>query len=88
VLAAEIESSGRVTGVMIPRSALVRSDGMACVYLRLSEDEFVRRTVVATRIRQDGWFVTSGFEPGDEVVTAGAGSLLAVERSGEMAEDD
>jgi hypothetical protein len=88
VLAAEIESDHRVAGVMIPRGALVRADGSTWAYLRLADDEFVRRQVVEPRIRPDGWFVATGFEAGDEVVTQGAGSLLAVERGDESGEDD
>jgi len=88
VLAAEIDSNRRVTGVIIPRSALVRSDGATWAYLRMAGGEFLRRQVVAPDIRPDGWFVATGFEPGDQVVTQGAGSLLAVERSGETGEDD
>lgn len=88
VLAAELESGRRVVGVTIPRSALVRSDGATWVYLLIADNELLRRQVLAPRIREDGWLVESGFEPGDELVVQGAGSLLAVERSGELPEDD
>ncbi len=88
VLAAEIDSDSPVEGVMIPRSALVRADGATWAYLRVADDEFLRRQVVEPTMRADGWFVATGFAAGDEVVSQGAGSLLAVERSGESAEDD
>lgn len=88
VLAAEIDSGRSQTGVMLPRSALVRIDGASWVYLRRSADTFARREVVGARMHNDGWFVSADFAPGDDIVDAGAGSLLAVERSGEAVDDD
>jgi len=88
VLAAEIIDAKNQDGVILPRSALVRIDGMTWVYLRRSRDEFVRREVIGPRMRNDGWFVSTGFVPGEEVVDTGAGSLLAVERGGEPVDDD
>jgi len=88
VLAAEIESGEVRDGVILPRSALVRVDGFDWVYLRISDDEFLRRKVVGARMQSDGWFVSSGFKPGDDIVDSGAGSLLAVERGGEATDDD
>jgi len=37
--------------------------------------------VIEPRMENAGWFVSTGFAPGDEVVATGAGSLLAIERS-------
>jgi hypothetical protein len=34
------------------------------------------------------WFVTQGFSAGDNLVVAGAGSVLGVERADESAEAD
>lgn len=88
VLAAEVIGSGNRQGTVLPRTALVRIDGLTWVYLRRGKDEFLRREVVGPRMQNDGWFVSTGFAPGDEVVDTGAGSLLAVERGGEGADDD
>ena len=88
ILAAELESGALLSGVILPRSALVRADGFSWVYLRISDDEFLRRKVVGARIQSDGWFVSSGFAPGDDIVDTGAGSLLAVERSSDATDDD
>lgn len=88
VVAAEMESGEVRDGVILPRSALVRVDGFDWVYLRISDDEFLRRRVDGARMQSDGWFVTSGFKPGDDIVDTGAGSLLAVERGGEATDDD
>jgi hypothetical protein len=88
VLAAEVASGETLTGVILPRSALVRVDGATWAYLRRGAGLFVRREVTAGRVQDDGWFVTTGFVAGDEIVSEGAGSLLAVERSDETADDD
>jgi len=88
VLAAQIDSGQILDGVILPRSALVRIDGSTWAYLRRGDDEFVRREVVGARMQSEGWFVSAGFAPGDEIVNAGAGSLLAVERGGEFEDDD
>lgn len=81
VLPARIDTGQLVTGVVLPRSALVRTEGATWVYLHRSGPDFVRRAVIEARMESDGWFVTEGFAPGDEIVDAGAGSLLAIERS-------
>jgi hypothetical protein len=88
VLAAEIVSTQTQAGVILPRSALVRIDGSTWAYLRRGKDRFIRREVIAPRMQNDGWFVSAGFTPADEIVDQGAGSLLAVERSGEAVDDD
>jgi len=92
VVAAEIDSGRRETGVIIPRSALVRTDGATWAYLQVADDRFERREVTGGRVVDAGWFLGSGFQAGERVVDHGAGSLLAVERVGRStataAEDD
>jgi len=80
MLPAEIATGRIMTGVVLPRSALIRTEGATWVYLHRGGDDFVRREVIEPRMENDGWFVSSGFAPSDEVVATGAGSLLAVER--------
>ncbi len=87
MLPAEIDTGRLMTGVVLPRNALIRTEGATWVYLRRGGDNFVRREVIEPRMQNDGWFVSSGFAPGDEVVDAGAGSLLAVERSAAGADE-
>jgi hypothetical protein len=80
MLPAEIATGWLMTGVVLPRSALIRAEGATWVYLHRGGDDFARREVIEPRMQNDGWFVSSGFAAGDEVVVNGAGSLLAVER--------
>jgi len=81
MLPAEIATGRTMTGVVLPRSALIRTEGATWVYLHRGGEDFVRREVIEPRMENAGWFVSAGFAPGDEVVAIGAGSLLAIERS-------
>lgn len=81
VFSGRIETEGKMTGVVIPRSALVRLDNAVWAYVRTGADDFRRRQIINPRPLQDGWFVADGFPPGIAVVTQGAGSLLALERA-------
>jgi len=87
MLPAEIATGRIMTGVVLPRSALIRMEGATWAYLHRGGEDFVRREVVEPRMESAGWFVSSGFAPGDEVVATGAGSLLAVERNGAATDD-
>lgn len=68
------------TGVLVPRSAIVRSGGRDWVFVALTEDTFERRPLDAVAPLPDGWFVPSGLSPDDRVVTAGAQVLLSEEQ--------
>jgi hypothetical protein len=70
---------GPEDGVLIPRSAIVRLEGVPWVYVRGSSEKFFRREVDPERLLERGWFVRSGFTPGDSVVVAGAQTLLSEE---------
>ncbi len=82
VFSGSIETGSKITGVVLPRSAIVRLDGSDWVYVRTGDESFERREVVDAHQMQDGWFVPAGFPPGTEVVVRGAGSLVALERKG------
>jgi hypothetical protein len=66
-------------GVIVPAAAVVLSESHYWCYLEKDEGHFVRTPVDTARPTADGYFVTSGFEPDDKVVTAAAGLLLAKE---------
>ena len=66
-------------GVIVPAAAVVLSESHYWCYLEKDEGHFVRTPVDTSRPTADGYFVTSGVEPDDKVVTAAAGLLLARE---------
>jgi hypothetical protein len=83
-----IFGGGAVNGVPIPRSAVIRLDGADWAYVQTGDAVFERREISGAVKAKDGWFVTQGFSAGDNLVVAGAGSLLGVERADESAEAD
>ena len=70
-------------GFAIPRSAVLRHDGRAWVYVQEEEEKFVRKPVTLdTPLDGDkGWFVAEGggIKADDLLVTTGAQSLLSEE---------
>jgi hypothetical protein len=66
-----------VSGVVIPASAAVLSDGRYWCYVEQQPGSFVRIAIDTTRPSADGYFVTAGVLPGDEIVITAAGLLLA-----------
>jgi hypothetical protein len=88
IVAAKIHTGRLLTGVLLSRESLIRVDGATWVYLSRGSGRYLRREVLQPAIQDAGWFVESRFEPGDLIVTQGAGSLFAVERSDEASEAD
>lgn len=73
-------ASGNATaGVLIPTSAVIWTQGTSCVYIEGEPGRFARRAVPLDSPAQAGWFVTSGFAPGERVVVSGAQLLLSEE---------
>lgn len=70
---------GSTPGLLIPERAVVWYGGQPWVYIRTAADRFTRRYVPATSPIDGGFFVTSGFHAGDEVVIRGAQLLLSEE---------
>ena len=68
-----------LNGVVMPRDAVVRTDGNAWVYVASSDEHFTRKEITLDHPVENGWFVTSGIVANDQVVTAGAQSLLSEE---------
>jgi hypothetical protein len=72
-----------LTGVIIPREAVVRVEGAGWVYvLNSAGDAFTRIEVALDRPTEAGWFVTKGVSSGDYVVVTGAQQLLSIELKG------
>jgi hypothetical protein len=67
------------SGVILPRSALVRRNSRVWAYAQTAPNIFVRREVHNYHPVSGGWFVASGFAPGDRIVAGGAAALLGIE---------
>jgi len=88
MLLARIPGPEHATGVLLPRSALIRKDSKVWAYVQTAPTSFVRREVADYQPVEQGWFVASGFAPGDQLVTAGAASLFAIEEPAAAADSD
>jgi hypothetical protein len=78
---AHIESSTRHSGVVLPRSAVVRFRGSDWAYVRTGPEVFERRLVRDPAPEEQGLFVAEGFAGGEEVVIGGAQALFAAEQT-------
>ncbi len=67
------------SGVVLPRSAIVRYSGEAWVYIQTAEEAFERRRAPAGEQTEKGSFVTEGFQAGEKIVVTGAQALLSTE---------
>ena len=76
------------SGVVIPNSAVVITEGRAWCFLEKKADKFVRRPVSLENPVDGGYLVKSGFAEGDKVVVRGAGHLLAREAGPGDDDDD
>ncbi len=87
-LLARLPAGPPVRGVLIPLSAIVWWRGDAWAYQQTAPQRFVRRLVPTGAPLPNGFFVSSGFSPGDRIVVRGAQALLSEEfRSQIQAED-
>lgn len=78
---AHINSASSTPGVIIPRPAVIRYQGLDWAYVRTSPDRFERRLMQDPAPVDKGLFVAGGFGPGEAVVVRGAAELFAVERA-------
>jgi cobalt-zinc-cadmium efflux system membrane fusion protein len=77
-----IAASDEHIGNFVPRAAVQRAGGMAFVFVRVSELEYEVRRVKLGTSGPEHLEVTSGLEPGEQVVTTGS-FLLKTETSKE-----
>jgi hypothetical protein len=66
-------------GVIVPSSAIVWWQGKAWAYSQIAPDRFARREVPTDVPVPNGWFVATGFAPGNKVVIRGGQQLLSEE---------
>lgn len=75
-------------GIVIPHSAIVWWQGNAWAYQRLHATHFIRKIVSTKTPLPNGYFVISGFKPGDQIVVRGAQLLLSEEFRSEIQPED
>ncbi len=73
------KSDTPLTGVIIPRSAILRADGKTWVYVQAGENDFVRREVSLIHPLANGWFATEGVKAKEMIVVTGAAQIRSEE---------
>jgi len=74
------------SGLLLPRSAVVRQNGAVWIYVETSPETFQKTEVVLDAPLEAGWFVHECVKPDDKVVTVGAQQLLSTELNTEPVE--
>ena len=77
---ARINQPSNQTGVLLPRSSLIRYEGLDWAYVRRGPGQFERRQVQAPTPEKDGDFVAQGFGRGEEIAVQGVAALFAAEQ--------
>jgi hypothetical protein len=85
-LTVSVPTGDALSGVVVPASALVLAGGGAWCYVSSEDATFARRALATDRPVGSGYFQAAGFAPGERVVVAGAGLLLARETGGAEAD--
>jgi hypothetical protein len=76
-----------LAGVVVPREAVVRTEGAGWIYLHGGGGEAFTRVQVALEYPTPaGWFVTNGVSANDYIVVTGAQQLLSLEQKGQGGE--
>lgn len=81
-------TSESITGVFVPESAVVWSSGKPWVYIKNSEELFIKRVISNPVELDEGIFVAKDLEVGAKVVTSGAQMLLAEEYRWSIPDED
>ncbi len=69
-----------LAGVIIPRDAVIRTEGKAWVYvLNPGGESLTRKEITLDRPTEDGWFIATSIAASDHVVVTGAQTLLSEE---------
>lgn len=69
-------------GVTVPRSAIVRHEGEAFIYVATKEGEFTKKEIELEHATPGGWFAHEGLKAGEKIVVSGAQQLLSEESKG------
>jgi hypothetical protein len=82
------EQNTQMTGVMIPKSALIWYMDQALVYLKTADATFSRRAIAHYSATANGYFISGTLQPGEQIVTQGAQMLLSEELRGQIPKED
>ncbi len=78
-LQAWASSSATVKGIVVPAAAVIQYNSAYWCYVAKPDGSLSRVLLDTSRPAPSGYFVSEGIAPGDEVVSTGAGLLLARE---------
>lgn len=81
------EQQAPLTGVSVPKSALLWALDQAFVYVKTAPDKFSRRVITQYTATADGYFVSDGIQAGEQIVVTGGQLLLSEELSGQTDDD-
>ena len=70
-------SESAESGIVVPPSAVIVTDGKYWCFVEREPGVFSRAPLDISRPMADGYFVKDGIKPGDPIVTSAAGLLLA-----------
>ena len=88
VLPVSLDAGVARSGVLVPRTALMRADGATFVYRAQGQGRFTRVVLKDGIPMGNGWFFSEdALKAGDPIVTAGATSLLGLERGPQASGD-
>ncbi len=88
-LHAWIESEGRPrSGVVVPKAAVLLHSGQYWVYQKVDDDAFARIVLNNPVDTGSGILIEDNLQPGDEVVTSGAQTLLSEEHRLQIPDED
>jgi len=82
------EQSTAMTGVIIPKSALIWYMDQALVYIKTTETTFSRRVLSHYSPNADGYFVPDTLSANQQLVITGAQMLLSEELRGQIPKED
>jgi len=78
----QTDTTGPVSGVVVPASAVVRYEGAGWVYVQSATNRFTRILLPLDRPTADGWFVTEGLSATNRIIVTGVQTVLSAELSG------
>ncbi len=77
-----------LSGIIIPKSALIWHLDQAFVYIKTGKDQFSRRAIGHFSETADGYFISSGIGPGEQLVSTGGQMLLSEEFRAQIPDED